>query len=271
MVYAAKPPDVTRELGARLLNLVLPAPCLGCGRVSMVKGGSFGLCLPCHTRLVRWPETSCTVCGSLAGTGGLPRHYRCGRCLDEAPPFDRLWSAWSYQPPLDAALTSLKFRRLDYLGARLGRAIVPMLLPLLKNQEVFPDVVVPVPLHPLRLLRRGYNQAALIARPIAEALDCPLRRLLFRWRSTPAQSTLGRDARRHNLRRAFVAFLPDRCRGRRVLLVDDVVTTGSTLRAAALCLRRAGALSVVAVTVARTPKDHERELLRRPPHDSKVS
>lgn len=267
MVYAPTPPAVTPTLGARLLHWVLPAPCLGCGAVLPTAGSTLGLCLICNTRLLRWPETGCTTCGAPAESTELPHHHRCGGCLAEPPPYDRLWSGWSYEPPLDAVVTGLKFRRLDYLGSQLGRALAPLVLPMLQGLEPRPDVVVPIPLHPLRLLRRGYNQAALIARPLAVALGSPVRQLLTRWRLTPAQSSLGSDQRRQNLRHAFSVWSKAQCRGRNVLLVDDVVTTGSTLRAAALCLRRAGARSVIAVTVARTPKHHEAESLtaRRDP------
>ncbi len=117
-------------------------------------------------------------------------------------------------------------------------------------------MVVPIPLHWWRYLRRGYNQAAAIARPIAAEFDLPLSGALRRRRATPAQSRLSRAERRCNLLDAFALWpgLASTCERRRVLLVDDVVTTGATLQAAAACLRQAGAASVTALTIARTPE-----------------
>lgn len=153
---------------------------------------------------------------------------------------------------------ALKFRRLDYLGGQLGRAMA----------EIHPgedfadrDMVVAVPLNWTRFLARGYNQAALIAGPIADRLGLPLLRPLVRRRPTSHQTRLARGARQENLERAFAVRKAVRLGGRRVLLVDDVTTTGATLEAAAACLKQAGASSVTALTAARTPAAGERSLL----------
>ncbi len=149
----------------------------------------------------------------------------------------------------------LKFRRLDYLGDDLGRALAEI-----HAQDLADcDLVVPVPLYWTRWLGRGYNQAELIARPLARALGLPLVRPLARRRATAHQSRLGRRARQRNLDHAFVVRRRGRTvRDRRLLLVDDVTTTGATLTAAAACLKKAGARSVVALAAARTPRASER-------------
>jgi len=259
MLHPTETSKAKPGLGGRALSWLLPAACLGCdaearGRLEL------GLCRECHARLRPWPSGGCEICGGLAG-GLEPAHPRCGDCLDEPPPYARLWTAWSYEPPLDGVVTALKFRRLDYLGLELGRFLAGALGRRLREGPAAPDVVVAMPLHPLRLLGRGYNQAALIARPLASELGIPLRQPLLRWRKTPPQSSLGRRQRRRNLLGAFTVWRPRWCRGRRILLVDDVVTTGSSLVAAARCLRAAGARSVVAATAARTPQRHESEVL----------
>ncbi|MFT3766723.1 MAG: phosphoribosyltransferase family protein [Minicystis sp.] len=120
------------------------------------------------------------------------------------------------------------------------------------------DVVIPVPLHPARLAERGYNQAALLATEVARELAVPTSALaLARTRHTPQQARLDRAARLGNVTGAFRVRLPAQVRGRRVLLVDDVSTTGATLSACATALRDAGAAAVTALVVARTARPDE--------------
>ena len=124
------------------------------------------------------------------------------------------------------------------------------------HAELRADLVIPVPLHPRRLAERGYNQAALLAAEVAPALGAALvARGLARVRDTAHQARLARDDRGANVADAFQARRPERIRGRAVVLIDDVATTGATLAACADALRRAGAASVVALVVARAGRD----------------
>lgn len=154
---------------------------------------------------------------------------------------------------------ALKFRRLDYLGEHLGRAMAEIHHERLADC----DMVVAVPLNWTRFVSRGYNQAVLIARPLASRLGLPLLRPLLRRRPTPHQTRLARGPRQENLERAFAVRRSARLGGRKILLVDDVTTTGATLEAAAACLKQAGAGSVVALTAARTPEVGERSRLSK--------
>ncbi len=254
-MYAPSPQNVTRRLLRQGLDFLMPAPCLACGEAVDEPRQSLGLCSACRRRLERWPLDGCGRCGRPIEGAHPVDDYLCGDCRRRPPPYARSFSAWSYQPPLDAVVAGLKFRRLEYLGAQLGRAVAALLRPQLAGCEL----VVPVPLHWRRFLGRGYNQAAVIARPVAAELGLPLAGVLRRRRAVPPQSRLSRAERRRNLRGVFAVRRAGirraaACAGRRVLLVDDVETTGATLRAAAACLRQAGAKSVVALTVARTPE-----------------
>lgn len=248
-MYAPPGENVTRGLLRKVLDFLAPAPCLACARPVEEPRRSLGLCAGCRRRLVRWPQQGCAACGRpLEGTPPQEGD-RCGPCRRRQPSCERTLAAWTYQPPLDAVLTGLKFRRLEYLGSQLGRELAVLLGSRLEDH----DLVVPVPLHWRRRLARGYNQAEAIARPLAKRLGLEHARVLRRRRATPPQTALEREQRVRSVRGAFALRRRHDPRGRRVLLVDDVVTTGATLEAAAACLRRAGAARVTAVAAARTP------------------
>jgi ComF family protein len=194
------------------------------------------------------PPDACAACGLPLAAADLPAGWRCARCRDRPPAFDRLLALWRYEPPLDGVVQALKFGRLDYLGRHLAEALAAGL-----GDALSPfDRVVPVPLHWRRRFARGYNQAQLIARPLARRLGLPCVAALSRRRATPPQTSLGRAGRLANLRRAFSVPRPSRIRDLRILLVDDVATTGATLDAAAAALKAAGATAVTAVVAART-------------------
>ncbi len=182
--------------------------------------------------------------------------YRCETCRHRRLAYRRLHAVWRYQPPLDAVILALKFRRLEYLAEDLAQGLVGLVQGVgsrVERDESF-DAVVAVPLHWRRQLRRGYNQAQLIARPVARRLDLPLVDCLRRRGGALPQSRQSRKERLRSLQGRFRCHRPARVAGLRVLLIDDVVTTGATLHAAALELKRAGARWVEAAAVARTPE-----------------
>lgn len=234
-----------------LLRLLLPVSCLACGE-PLFSSAPLGLCSPCRGKLSPLGRAACATCAQPLDAFEPPPGYRCGSCRGRPAAFDRLLALWSYRPPLDAVVEGLKFRRLDYLGRHLARALAEWLPEQLDGLGGI-DGVVPVPLHWRRRLGRGYNQAERIASPLAAELGLPLVAALRRSRRTPPQTSLGKADRLANLRHAFRVARPARVRGLRLLLVDDVATTGATLDMAAAALRRAGAARVTAVVAARTP------------------
>lgn len=247
---------------ARLWDLLVPAACLSCGRLldGALDGLSphLGLCLACRGRLVR-PAPGCAACGEpipAAALGALPPGWVCGACRRQPPPFGSLAARWSYEGPITDVVRALKFRRLDYLGGHLARE----LRELVPAGEAW-DGVVPVPLHWRRRWARGFDQAERIARPLARLLGTSFLPVLRRPRSTRRQARLSRTERLANPRGAFSITSPGlrglagrrAVEGLRLVLVDDVVTTGATLRAAAETLRSGGVREVMALAAARTP------------------
>jgi ComF family protein len=172
----------------------------------------------------------------------------CGACLQRPPPLAETHAVFVYGFPLDRLVPRFKFH--NDLAA--GRLLSELMLESVSGLPR-PSALVPVPLHEARLRQRGYDQALELAKPLARALQVPLlSEALVRTRATAPQSELDAGARRRNLRRAFEiragAALPDH-----VALVDDVMTTGATLEAAAKTLRRAGVARVDAWVCARVP------------------
>ncbi len=204
------------------------------------------------------------MCGEpipAARLGPLPAGFACSACRRRPPPFEALRAVWEYRGTLIAVIRALKFQGLDYLGEHLGAE----LLPVVRDLGGGWDLVTPVPLHWRRRWSRGYNQAERIARPLARALGVPCLPVLRRRRPTRPQVGLPRRERLANPRGAFAPWRlaslgrsPSAGRGiagRRILLVDDVVTSGATIGAAAKALLAAGAERVAAVAAARTPAD----------------
>jgi len=179
----------------------------------------------------------------------LDSEGRCALCRSGLRAFDAAYSFGAYAAELRELIHLLKYRSVRPLAAPLGQ----YLLRCLPRDEVF-DVIVPVPLHWTRRWRRGFNQAELLARAVSRSTGIPVREALRRVHSTAPQAGLSNSARRRNVVRAFRCTAENRVRGKNVLLVDDVMTTGSTATACARALKRAGAKRVSVLTVARADR-----------------
>lgn len=242
----------TRAAGwRRLIKLVelvvFPSFCRLCGALLDAPGETV-VCRACLDALPLVTISACPGCGRFYPPGVEP--HPCARCLDSDSPLTRHRSAGAYDGRLKDLVLLCKFRGQSVLGGRLAGTI----LRALEGDGIWSgvDVLVPVPLHPRRRRERGYNQAEAIARGLSRRLGAAvLTRCLVRVRNIPPQSSLGAAAREGNVKGAFAVRQSDRVRGLVVLLVDDVYTTGATLRACAAVLRKAGAAEVRAVTVAR--------------------
>ncbi len=234
------------RLTATVRRLFAPDCCV-CG----VEAGD-PVCAGCRADYFAADAPRCRCCANrLPAPSTLGRAFDlCGRCLAHAPRFDATVALADYAPPVDAMVGALKFHaRLD-LGWAFGTLLA------MRIATLGADAVVPLPLAPARLRERGYNQSEEIARALAARLRRPLlRHALLRPLHRPSQQGLTLARRRTNVRGAFAAGpqAPQHVAGLHIVLVDDVLTTGSTLDEAAAVLKRAGARRISNAVVARTP------------------
>lgn len=179
----------------------------------------------------------------------------CPDCTHHMPAFDTATAVWSYGFPVDTLIQDFKYGHHLYLAGFFGQHLAHCLQAqwATPTGTPKPDLIVPMPLHPSRLKLRGFNQAAEIARHVAKHVGLPWRSdALIRLQDTAPQAGLRREARWSNLRGAFAC--PESLTGSRILLIDDVLTTGASLSACAEVLRHAGASHVDVAVLARTPE-----------------
>ena len=224
----------------RLSDRLLAQDCLLCGQ----GGEGEILCRKCAEDLPPLPPLRCPRCALPTAQGET-----CGRCLAYPPHYDRTFAAFNYGFPLDKLIQSFKYGHRLALAAYLGRELARLASSV--SGEMAAELIVPLPLHPIRLRERGFNQALELARPVAAVLGLPLDpHACARIRYTPAQAGLPWKKREENIRRAFHCARD--LTGRRILLVDDVMTTGASLNECARTLKRHGASEVSLLVVART-------------------
>ncbi len=234
----------------RAWRFILPEDCTTCGKPLADDPVPF-FCRRCWGQIVPLEEPSCPRChvpfASKYATSHSPSHL-CGGCRRRPPVFTEAWSLYPYIPPLQEAICLFKYKGklglIDWLSdlmvARLPRSIEA-------------DLIVPVPLHPTRLREREFNQSLFLADRLSRHLRIPLSYdNLVRAAPTDAQTTLSRQARLKNLRKAFVVTGPAEVQEKRILLIDDVYTTGTTVNECAKVLRKAGSGPIYVVTLART-------------------
>lgn len=224
-----------RTAGRALLDLLYPPRCPGCGRVGEL------FCSECRRLVQPYPLLCCARCGRLSSARNL-----CPACAASSSPLDAVFPAALFAHPIRQAIHDFKYEGTADLAAPLADWLVAAW----QRHRLAADLIVPVPLHPRREAERGYNQSGLLARRLSEAVAVPLAPAeLVRTVRTRPQVGLTLDQRRANIAGAF------RCAGcvtdLRVVVVDDVCTTGATLEACAAELKAAGARAVWGLTLAR--------------------
>jgi len=245
------PFSLIRHTIRHAVSFSLPPRCPGCGTI-VAEDHAF--CLGCWQELDFLGGPACTQCGEPIELA-FHEEARCGACLADPPPFDCVRAAVAYGPIARALALKLKY------GRRPGIALT-MARPMRRVGGALLDgaLVAPVPLHRWRLWSRGYNQAALIARALMRGEGGELAvDLLERTKRTPALRNLSRKARARAVAGAFgiSPHWKERIRGRRVVLIDDVFTTGATVRGCSRVLKRAGAKDVSVLCWARVVRHSE--------------
>lgn len=214
----------------------LPQPCVLCG----VRARNSLLCPNCSADLPLLPEHRCPQC-ALPSPAGLT----CGACLKKPHEFQGTEAVYRYGFPLDVLIQHCKYGGAQELSDLFAAALAHRL-----HGHTLPDLIVPMPLHAARLRDRGFNQALEIGRRLGNRIHLPCHHACRRVRDTPPQAGLDLKGRQRNLRGAFIC--DDSLAGKRIALLDDVMTSGSSLNELAKAARRAGAVEISAWVVART-------------------
>ena len=234
------------NLGTAILDVLFPARCLLCGE-QIGPGADILFCPACGGRLTIIQPPLCSCCGRLLPDSTAS--HLCGNCLQHPPAFSKARALFIYDDFSSPLVHSFKYR-----GQTTGQRTFSALLrrsPIIPEMNT-PELIIPVPLHHKRLRQRGFNQALTLARSFFPKDKQIIRSdLLVRQRWTTPQASLNGHERRKNLRNAFIAAHSAPLKGKNILLIDDVFTTGSTLNECAAILRHNGAHDIQALTLAR--------------------
>jgi len=226
----------------KTVDFIYPPTCAGCG-----KPGSLW-CDECQEKTILISKPLCQKCGRPLSIPGI-----CKECQTNPPPYTMLRSYAEYGDPIRKALISLKYK--NNLG--LGLVFSPMLIQIIKSMNWDFDCVIPVPISKGHQKERGYNQSTILARPISLAINKPLvLNSINRTKETQTQVKLSREERFENLESAF-SKNPAKLISKKVLLVDDITTTGATLISCSKVLQEAGCSEIYCLTVARTKLNHQ--------------
>lgn len=234
---------------AKLAELIFfPSFCHLCSTLLEVPGERV-VCFSCLEKIKPLRSSYCLCCGRFFEAEGIP--HLCQDCLQKEPPFSRHRSCAKYTGRLKDIILLFKYRQLQVLGKDLANFGYRALG---REEDLWwgVEAIVPVPLHPKRKKQRGFNQAQIIAKELAKLKGIELvERSLVKVKNVPPQTSLKAEERKKNVRGAFQVVKNEWIKGRVVLLVDDVYTTGSTISECSAALRKAGAKEVRAITLAQ--------------------
>ncbi len=247
-----------KTIGARrfiglALDGLFPRPCVACENDR--DGEGFFLCASCHSGVRRIVSPICDLCGQ---PGEMDYDYPgeefvCGLCRHEPYAFQQARSLGYYESALKLLIRHLKYRKQPGVMREIRLLLDDYFAQEKLDRNGF--IIIPIPLFAKRMKERGFDQAFLIAKELAGILDLPVMSgLLTRVRDTPFQASLARPKRLENIKGSFLAKHPDQVKGRKILLVDDVLTTGSTCNEAAKILKQSKADCVHVFTLARAVK-----------------
>lgn len=247
--------DSILNIGAKIKQLLPTQPCVLCGNMS-----SNGLwCEPCDAAMPYLDMPLCPVCALPTPCGEV-----CGHCLQTPPAYRHTQASFGYQFPVDRLIQAMKYQEQLALPGIFAEKLLARI-----EKTHLPDYLIPMPLHPAKLKRRGFNQALLIAKPLAKALNIPLlSNACHRLRDTPSQTDLPWSERSKNVKDAFSCEMD--LTGKHIALIDDVITTGASLNELARAVQNCGAADIRAWVVARTlprqPQQHENSPGYTPPN-----
>jgi ComF family protein len=245
------PHTPVRRIINGLLNLLYPDVCLICSS-PIARAAERSVCSDCWQKVLqqRITEPFCPCCGHPYGRYEVEATHLCGTCCIELPPYAAARAFGHYGSGLAQIIQALKFDGRKNLAGLLAPLMASVYLQTWPPREI--ELIVPVPLHPRREHERGYNQSALLGRKLARLVGVSISdHALARTRPTAPQVGLSHAARLENVHRAFRCLAAKAVLGRRILLVDDVLTTGSTAASSCKALLEAGAARVSVLTAAR--------------------
>lgn len=236
------------DIGRSLIDLIFPPRCTACAKI-LEERRSPPVCAACAESLRFCSQPLCPVCGTPYADPTAADHL-CEKCMLSPPPFMAARSVAAYEGVLQDMIHRCKYGSDVSVGETLGEIMADFPYPAFDFNDY--TVVIPVPLHTKRLRERGFNQSLLLARAIAKRHKRKLDYLsLTRTIHTPPQITFGRKEREYNVKGAFTVKKSARLQGEKVILVDDVYTTGSTARECARALKQAGVAAVAVLTLSR--------------------
>ncbi len=240
-----KPIKLMKEIMSDIASVIYPNICIGCG--SIMPFGSGMMCDKCMAEFCDKHNDRCPVCGRIIYHRG-----KCRGCNSEKLYFDRGHSLFEYKDSVRNAVLRCKYKNMKYIGRYFGELMADYAE---NNGMGGFDIVTAVPLHKNRLRQRGYNQSEIPAVMVASRLGTPCAAVLERVVDTKPQNSLSREERLRNIRRAFAVKDKEAIKGKNILLIDDIYTTGATVNECAKVLKKNGAARVEFLTLSCRAED----------------